>query len=97
METDDAGLKVARWIRQDLKNPFVRIILRTGQPGKAPERDVIIDYDINEYKEKTELTVQKLFTTITSALRSYRDLRIIEKNRYGLEQIIKASACLFEY
>ncbi len=97
METDDAGLKLARFIRQDLKNSFVRIILRTGQPGKAPERDVIIDYDINEYKEKTELTVQKLFTTITSALRSYRDLRIIEKNRYGLEQIIKASAHLFEH
>jgi len=96
METDDAGLKLARYIRQDLKNLFVRIILRTGQPGKAPERDVIIDYDINEYKEKTELTVQKLFTTITSALRSYRDLRIIEKNRIGLEQIINASAHLFE-
>ncbi|MBC2716685.1 MAG: DUF3369 domain-containing protein [Desulfobacteraceae bacterium] len=97
METDDAGLKLARYIRQDLQNSFVRIILRTGQPGKSPERDVIIDYDINEYKEKTELTVQKLFTTITSALRSYRDLRIIEKNRYGLEQIIKASAHLFEH
>lgn len=96
METDDAGLKLARYIRQDLKNAFVRIILRTGQPGKAPEKSVIIDYDINEYKEKTELTVQKLFTTITSALRSYRDLRIIEKNRYGLEQIINASAHLFE-
>ncbi|MCD6584950.1 MAG: DUF3369 domain-containing protein [Desulfobacteraceae bacterium] len=97
METDDAGLQLARYIRQDLKNSFVRIILRTGQPGKAPERDVIIDYDINEYKEKTELTAQKLFTTITTALRSYRDLRIIEKNRSGLEQIIKASARLFEH
>jgi len=51
---------------------------------------------INEYKEKTELTVQKLFTTITTALRSYRDLRIIEKNRVGLEQIIHSSGKLFE-
>jgi len=97
METDDAGLRAAREIRQVLKNKFVRIILRTGQPGKAPEKDVIIDYDINDYKEKTELTVQKLFTTITSALRSYRDLRIIEKNRVGLEQIIRSSAKLFEH
>lgn len=96
METDDAGLQIARYIRQELKNRFVRIILRTGQPGKAPEKDVIIDYDINEYKEKTELTVQKLFTTITSALRSYRDLRIIEKNRIGLERIIRSSGKLFE-
>ncbi|MCU0598091.1 MAG: DUF3369 domain-containing protein [Desulfobacterales bacterium] len=96
METDDAGLKLSKYIRQNACNQFVRIILRTGQPGKAPEKDVIIEYDINEYKEKTELTVQKLFTTITAALRSYRDLRIIEKSRIGLEQIIKSSAHLFE-
>jgi len=97
METDDAGLNLVRFIRQDLENRFVRIILRTGQPGKAPEKEVILKYDINEYKEKTELTVQKLFTTVTSALRSYRDLRIIEKSRVGLEQIINASAHLFEH
>ncbi len=96
METDDAGLQAAHFIRNDLDNRFVRIILRTGQPGKAPEKDVIINYDINEYKEKTELTVQKLFTTITTALRSYRDLRTIEKNRLGLEQIIRSSGRLFE-
>ena len=96
METDDAGLQLASFIRNEMKNRFVRIILRTGQPGKAPEKDVIINYDINEYKEKTELTVQKLFTTITSALRSYRDLRIIEQNRRGLEQIIQSSGKLFE-
>jgi len=97
METDDAGLKLVRYIRQDLKNTFVRIIVRTGQPGKATQQDVMIDYDINEYKEKTELTVQKLFTTITSALRSYRDLRILDKQRYGLEQINEASVHLFKH
>jgi response regulator RpfG family c-di-GMP phosphodiesterase len=97
METDDAGLIVARNIRQALKNKFVRIILRTGQPGMAPENKVITEYDINDYKEKTELTAQKLFTTITSALRDFRDLKIIEQNRQGLEKIIGASAHLFEF
>ena len=96
METDDAGLNVARHIRQNLKNEFVRIILRTGQAGKAPERQVIAKYDINDYKEKTELTAQKLFTTITASLRAYRDLRIIEKNRRGLEHILAASPNLFK-
>lgn len=96
METDDAGLEVARYIRKDLKNDLVRIVLRTGQPGKAPEREIITGYDINDYKEKTELTAQKLFTTVTSVLRGYRDLRIIEKNRKGLEQIINSSKALFE-
>jgi response regulator RpfG family c-di-GMP phosphodiesterase len=95
METDDAGLLVAEFIRNEMDNHFTRIILRTGQPGQAPERDVIINYDINDYKSKTELTSQKLFTVVISALRSYRDIIVIEENRQGLEKIISASANLF--
>ena len=95
MESDDAGLKVADYIRNDLDNHFTRIILRTGQPGQAPEKDVIINYDINDYKSKTELTAQKLFTVIIAALRSYRDIIVIEENRAGLEKIIDASVNLF--
>jgi response regulator RpfG family c-di-GMP phosphodiesterase len=96
MEEETTGLEVVRYIREELKNTFVRIILRTGQPGQAPERQVTMDYDINDYKEKTELTAQKLFTTIIGSLRAYRDLRTIEQNRKGLEQIVVASANLFE-
>jgi response regulator RpfG family c-di-GMP phosphodiesterase len=95
METDDAGLKVAEFIRNQMDNHFTRIILRTGQPGQAPERDVIINYDINDYKSKTELTSQTLFTVVIAALRSYRDIIVIEENRQGLEKIISASADLF--
>ena len=95
METDDAGLKVADFVRNEVMNNFTRIILRTGQPGQAPERDVIINYDINDYKSKTELTAQKLFTVVIAALRSYRDITVIEENRIGLEKIISASADLF--
>lgn len=91
MEEDDSGLKVVRYIREDLNNFFVRIILRTGQPGQAPEERVITEYDINDYKEKTELTSRKLFTTTMASLRSYRDLMRIESNRKGLEKIIKSS------
>ncbi|OGR28681.1 MAG: hypothetical protein A2277_18655 [Desulfobacterales bacterium RIFOXYA12_FULL_46_15] len=79
METNEAGLEVARFIREDEKNDKLRIILRTGQPGKAPEKNIILNYDINDYKEKTELTTQKLFTTITTALRSYIHLIDLEK------------------
>lgn len=95
METDDAGLQVAEYIRNDVHNHFTRIILRTGQPGQAPEREVIINYDINDYKSKTELTAQKLFSVVIAALRSYRDIMVIEENRQGLERIIAASADLF--
>ncbi|TRW49466.1 DUF3369 domain-containing protein [Aliidiomarina halalkaliphila] len=95
METDDAGLRVAKFIREDLDNHFTRIILRTGQPGQAPERTVIINYDINDYKSKTELTAQKLFTAVMSSLRSYRDIMSIEHSRRGLEKILNASTDLF--
>jgi response regulator RpfG family c-di-GMP phosphodiesterase len=97
MEEDDSGLSVVEYIRHELKNNFVRIILRTGQPGQAPEKKVITEYDINDYKEKTDLTSQKLFTTITASLRAYRDLLTIDENRRGLEQLLTASAALFEH
>jgi len=95
METDDAGLKAVKYIRKTLKNRFVRIILRTGQPGKAPEQDVIMKYDINEYTEKTELSARKLYSTITVSLRAYKDLITIGKTRRVLELIIKSSEHIF--
>ncbi len=72
MEHDDAGLDVVRYIRNDLKNNIVQIILRTGQAGQAPEQDVVERYEINDYKTKYEFTAQKLYTTITSSLRAFR-------------------------
>jgi len=96
METDSAGLDIAAFIRNELANPFIRIILRTGQPGQAPEERVVVDYDINDYKEKTELTSRRLFTTILTALRAYRDLMIIDENRQGLQKIIDASSSIFK-
>ncbi|MCW2245008.1 signal transduction histidine kinase/DNA-binding response OmpR family regulator/HPt (histidine-containing phosphotransfer) domain-containing protein [Azospirillum fermentarium] len=96
MESDDAGLRLVRHIRNDMHNRRVRIILRTGQPGQAPERDVILNYDINDYKSKTELTAQKLFTSVVAALRGYQDISAIEQHRQGLERILNASSALLD-
>lgn len=95
METDDAGLRLVRTIREDLANRRVRIVLRTGQPGQAPEREVISNYDINDYKSKGELTATKLYTTTIAALRSYDDIVALEHSRRGLELIIDATENLF--
>ena len=97
METDDAGLDLVEYIRNDLRNETVRIILRTGQPGQAPERRVIVDYDINDYKAKTELTADKLFTSLTAALRSYQQLERMVQTRRGLEIIIDAASTLYDF
>ena len=96
METDSAGLDVVRYVRTELHNQQVRIVLRTGQPGQAPEDDVVANFDINDYKDKTELTSQKLRTLIRASLRSYRDICILEHNRKGLEKVIAASKGIFE-
>src|SRR6266702_1673295 len=97
MESDTAGLGLVEFIRKDLKNETARIILRTGQPGQAPERRVIVDYDINDYKAKTELTADKLFTSLTAALRSYQQLERMVQTRRGLEIIIEGASTLFDF
>ena len=97
METDVAGLDLVEYIRNDIKNETVRIILRTGQPGQAPERRVIVQYDINDYKAKTELTADKLFTSLTAALRSYQQLERMVQTRRGLEIIIDAASTLYDF
>jgi PAS domain S-box-containing protein len=84
METSDAGLVLAKQIRDVLNNHLVRVVLRTGQPGQAPEQRVIVDYDINDYKGKAELTKQKLFTTVIASLRSYDNLLTIARSKEAL-------------
>ncbi|MDD5228965.1 MAG: diguanylate cyclase [Methylococcales bacterium] len=96
METEDAGLRLVKTIREELKNNEVRIILRTGQPGQAPEERVIIDYDINDYKAKNELTAQKLFTAVIASLRAYETIVSLNKTRRGLEKILHSSDSLFK-
>ncbi len=97
METDSAGLDLVEFIRNEIRNETVRIVLRTGQPGQAPERRVIVDYDINDYKAKTELTADKLFTSLTAALRSYQQLERMVQTRRGLEIIIDAASTLYDF
>jgi response regulator RpfG family c-di-GMP phosphodiesterase len=96
MESEHAGLDLARYIREDLRNLNVRIVLRTGQPGQAPEEQVIKDYDINDYKEKTDLTRRKLITVFYAGLRAYRDLMRIEHARAGLRRSIEAISHVYD-
>jgi len=95
METEDAGLRLVKFIREELRNTAIRLIIRTGQPGAAPERYVIDHYDIDDYKDKTELIAQKLYTTMRSAVKAYRDISTIARNRQGLEKILYAAPELY--
>ncbi len=84
METPDAGLTFVQYIREKIRNKAVRIVILTGQPGEAPTESVVVQYDINDYKTKVKLTQPKLFTTLVSSLRAYRDLLALEQSHQDL-------------
>jgi len=94
METPDAGLRLVETVRALPDRQALRIILRTGQPGYAPELEVIQRYDINDYKTKSELTQTRLLTSLTVAIRGYHQLRRIEAHQRGLEKVVLASGSL---
>jgi CheY-like chemotaxis protein len=96
METSDAGLRVANQIRDELNNQLVRIVLRTGQPGQALEHSIILDYDINDFWCKTDLTTRKLFTTVISSLRNYADLLECENKTQALKDELARATALQE-
>lgn len=88
MEEDDSGLTLIRWVREELGNAVIRLVVRTGQPAMAPEEVVIQRYEVNDYRLKTELTDTRLRTTLSTALRNYRDLVTVERSRHALERMV---------
>jgi len=97
MENDHAGLDLVRDIRiQFPQHQNMRIILRTGNPGMAPQREVIQHYDIDDYREKTELTADRLFTSVYTAIRAYETLKTLNKTVSGLEHILSSKEDLAE-
>jgi len=91
METDHAGLELVEWIRNDLKNQSIRLVLRTGQAGSAPEAKVIKEFDINDYKEKTDFTANKMITTVYASIRAYRDIMTIQRSLDAFKKLIEAT------
>ena len=89
MEEEAAGLALVRHIREELHDDLMRIILRTGQPGRAPEREVILYYDIDDYRDKAEFTAQQLFTAVVSALRAYQLIEQLERTNRDLELLVE--------
>lgn len=96
METQHSGLDLVEWIRNDLQNSEIRLILRTGQAGTAPETDVIRAYDINDYRSKTELTAQSMATCVFNAVRGYRDITTISRSLSAYRKLVETSASLLE-
>jgi CheY-like chemotaxis protein len=71
METDTAGLELCEYIRERQQNRLTQLYIRTGQPGVAPEQEVIDRYDINGYFTKAETTEAKLYSLVKSGVRQF--------------------------
>jgi len=81
METPEAGLDLVNYIRDTLENKLIRLIIRTGQANDFPPMQVIQHYDISDFKEKTELTLEKLYTSIRTSVKQYEQLLELQ-NKY---------------
>ncbi len=97
METETAGLDACRAIRGDLGNAFVRILLRTGQPGVAPEKRTIEEFDIDGYLPKAELTSNRLFAAVRTAIKAYEELVELDRHRSVLASLHQSVAALHAY
>lgn len=95
METDDAGLRLVKALREVIGNAETRVVLLTGEPGMAPVQEVMRDYDINDYWTKSELTAERLLTVLTAGVRGYSQLRAVARARRGLQMIVESSNALF--
>lgn len=97
MEDDKAGFEVIRFLRETLGNNVTRVIVRTGQPGKAPEERVVVEYEVDDYKTKTELTVQKLYSMMVLCLRAHKNIKAMNRHKESLYKVINASQALYKY
>lgn len=96
MESDDSGLQLVKWIRSELKNQDIRLILRTGQPGMAPEHSVIKEFDINDYKNKAELSSERLINSVYVGIRGYRDISTIKRSLDAFKALISSTTELLK-
>jgi len=96
MENDNSGIELVKYIREELKNNHIRIVIRTGQPGFAPPREIVSRYDINDYREKAELSSNGLYTMLVSRLREYRDIVELDVQKRLLERSVFYSSILLD-
>lgn len=92
METDTAGLELCQHIREDMGNKLTQLFIRTGQPGIAPEREVIDRYDISGYFTKVEATEDRLYSLVKSGVRQYLWAKMSLGSTAFLSNMIEAAS-----
>lgn len=68
METRDAGLKLARHLRNENIQPDMKIVIRSGQPGWESDAQVSREYPVDGYIQKAQQTHRLLTDTLSFLL-----------------------------
>lgn len=87
MESDSAGLEVVEFIRNTLSNRLIRIIIRSGEHGQKNQRFIVDNYDINDYREKSELTMEQFYTSLRTALVQYEQFEELDRKKNELLEL----------
>lgn len=96
LETDTAGLELIPYIRQELANPYTRVIVCTAHPDRVPEDKVVEAYDVNDYRTRAHFTADRLRTSLTMAVRTYASLLALATSRKELARVAVATAGLLD-
>lgn len=79
------GEEVVRQVRT--RDRLVQIILQTGYSGEKPARVMLREHDIQGYHDKGD-GAERLLLWVDTALKTYRHMLSMEKNRKGLRYIL---------
>ena len=85
-------MELVRYVRKELGNHNIQIIIVTGQPGYAPQREVVQSYEIDGYRLKSELTADKIFVSVYAALRTHQVMCELQRQRHQLERQAQSMA-----
>ncbi|WP_353093789.1 HD domain-containing phosphohydrolase [Tissierella praeacuta] len=96
LEDRDTGLNFVKYIREDVKDFDIRLVLMTGKGSNILQDKIILNYDINGYENKSDLFSKKMKTVILSSLRSFRDIIRIKNHRESMEKVVSYISKLYE-
>lgn len=96
LEEQNSGLRLVEYIREEIKNSDIRIVLMTGKGSMILQEKAILNYDINGYENKSELFSKKMNTVILSTLRSFRDINKIKNNKLAMGEVVESISNLYE-
>ncbi len=94
METESAGLDLTAWIRQDTRFALMRIVLRTGQPGREPNAEVLGRLHASDYWSKEDLTANRARSRLTSQIQEYQALLTVDRRTRALQSGLEATTAI---